>query len=232
MIEVVASKDRGHVDHGWLDTRHTFSFGNWYDENRMGFHSLRVINEDVVAPMRGFGKHFHDDMEILTYMISGAITHQDNTGGGGTLRAGEVQKMSAGRGIIHSEMNKSESEPAHLLQIWIVPKEFGIPPSYGQRRIDELAKRGRSCLIASADGRDGSFTMAQDADVYATVLGAGERLEPKLAMGRRVWVQVVRGALDLNGVTLHAGDGAAVSDEKVLRFAAKEEVEFLTFDLS
>lgn len=231
MITVFPSAERGHVEYDWLDTRHTFSFGNWYRPDRMGFHALRVINEDVIAPDSGFGKHFHDDMEILTYVYEGALTHQDNTGGGGVIRRGDVQRMSAGRGIIHSEFNKSPDAEAKLLQIWIIPNEFGVEPSYDQKTFSDDVKRGRLALLASGDGRDGSLRMHQDASVYASIVPAGGGCELALASGRHAWVQVVRGHMEANGVPVTAGDGAAVDGEAALRFSAIEETEFLVFDL-
>lgn len=231
MIRPFPSSQRGHVEHGWLDTRHTFSFGNWHNPDRMGFHALRVINEDVIAPDSGFGKHFHDDMEILTYVYEGELTHQDNTGGGGVIRRDDVQRMSAGRGIIHSEFNRSPDAEAKLLQIWIIPKEFGVEPSYDQKTFPDAAKRDRLALIASGDGRDGSLRMHQDADVYASLISAGKGCELAFAHGRHAWVQVVRGHVEVNGTPLTAGDGAEVEDESSLRIGAIEESEVLIFDL-
>lgn len=231
MIEIRRSNERGHVEYDWLDTRHTFSFGDYFDPLHMGFRDLRVINEDAIAPGKGFGKHFHDDMEIITYVTAGRLAHKDNAGGGGVLLRGDVQHMSAGRGIIHSEFNDSPDEPAKLLQIWILPKEAGIPPSYEQKRFDDEDKRGRLRLIASGDGRDGSLAMRQDADVHAALLPSGGEAELALRRGGHAWVQVVAGRLAVNGADLAAGDGAAVSDEPVLRFRASEDAELLVFDL-
>jgi len=231
MISIFPSSSRGHVDFGWLDTRHTFSFGHWHNPDRMGFHALRVINEDRVLPDNGFGKHFHDDMEILTYVYEGELTHQDNTGGGGVIRRGDVQRMSAGRGIIHSEFNKSKTEDCKLLQIWIIPNEIGIVPEYDQKQFSDEAKRGVLRLIASGDGRDGSLRMHQDASVYASILPAEGGVELPLAPDRHVWVQVVRGHLEINETPLMAGDGAEIEAERALDFVAKEESEFLVFDL-
>ena len=232
MITVRRSSERGHVEHGWLDTRHTFSFAHYYDPDFMGFHALRVINEDVIAGGQGFGEHFHDDMEILTYMTEGELEHKDDAGGGGVIRPGDVQYMSAGRGIIHSEFNHSKERPVRLLQIWILPKEFGAVPSYDQRTFNDASKRGRLRLIASGDGRDGSLRMHQDADVYASILAAGETVSLEVEAGRHAWVQVVRGDLEMNGAVLETGDGAAVDEETSLRFTAGRESEFLLFDLS
>jgi len=231
MITIRRSGERGHVEQDWLDTRHTFSFGHYYDPGHMGFHALRVINEDVIAAGQGFGEHFHDDMEIITYVTEGELAHRDNTGGGGVVRRGDVQRMSAGRGIIHSEFNHSKEHPVRLLQIWIIPKTFSIDPSYEQKAFPDDAKRGALRLIASGDGRDGSLTMNQDADVYASMLAAGEAVLLDLAAGRHAWVQLVSGRLALNGLALEAGDGAATDGEPTLRIEAKSETEFLVFDL-
>ena len=230
MIVVRPSAARGHIDFGWLDTRHSFSFGNYYDERHMGFHALRVINEDVIAAGQGFGKHFHDDMEIITYVTDGELAHKDNTGGGGVIRRGDVQRMSAGRGIIHSEFNHSD-KPVKLLQIWIIPKTFGVDPSYEQKAFSDEAKKGALRLIASGDGRDGSLPMHQDADVYASILAPGQSVSLDLAEGRHAWLQMIRGSIDLNGTALAAGDGAGIDDERSLRIEAKDDAEFLLFDL-
>lgn len=232
MITVRRSSERGHIEYSWLDTRHSFSFGNYYDEKFVGFHSLRVINEDVIKAGTGFGKHFHDDMEILTYVLEGALEHKDNTGSGGVLRRGDVQRMSAGRGIIHSEFNHSKDAPVHLLQIWIIPRDIGIDPSYEQKSFPDALKKGKLFLLASGDGRDGSLHMAQDADVYASILDVGQELAPQLKSGKHVWLQIVRGALDVNGTALAAGDGAAIEVERDIRLMASEETEFLLFDLA
>ncbi len=233
MITVRPSGARGHFDHGWLDTRHTFSFADYHDPAHMGFRALRVINEDRVRPGEGFGTHGHRDMEILSYVLSGALAHQDSTGGGGVLRPGEVQRMSAGTGVMHSEFNGSKEEPVHFLQIWIVPDRAGHRPSYEQKAYPEAERRGRLRLVASPDGAEGSTTLHQDARVYATLLAPGERAEHALAAGRHAWVQVARGELALNGTALRAGDGAAVSDERALALVAagKETAEVLVFDL-
>ncbi len=234
MITVRKSESRGHFDHGWLDTRHTFSFADYHDPAQMGFRALRVINEDRVRPGQGFGTHGHRDMEILSYVLSGALAHRDSTGGGGTLRPGEVQRMSAGTGVRHSEFNGSQDEEVHFLQIWIVPDRAGYRPSYEQKAFPEAARRGRLSLVASPDGAEGSTTIRQDVRVYATLLGKGERVEHALAPGRHAWIQVARGELDLNGVVLRAGDGAAVSEERALALAGRGEglAEALLFDLA
>ncbi|RYZ37233.1 MAG: pirin family protein [Myxococcaceae bacterium] len=231
MIYVRTSEARGHADHGWLDTHHTFSFSDYYDPDFMGFRSLRVINEDTVAPRRGFGKHPHRDMEILTYVVSGAVEHQDSMGTKAVIRPGEVQRMSAGTGVLHSEMNPLD-EPLHLLQIWLLPERQGLPPGYEQKRFDDAERRGRFRVVASRDGRDGSLTVHQDVVLSATVLGEGEKADYALAPGRHAWLQVIKGEATLNGVTVKAGDGAAVSEETALALAAKAPTEALLFDMA
>jgi hypothetical protein len=234
VITVRRSGERGHFDHGWLDTRHTFSFADYRDPAHMGFRALRVVNEDRVRPGEGFGTHGHQDMEILSYVLSGALAHRDSTGGGGTLRPGEVQRMSAGSGVRHSEFNGSRDEEVHFLQIWILPDRAGHEPSYEQRAYPEAERRGRLRLVASPDGADGSTTVHQDARVFATLLGRGERVEHALAPGRHAWVQVARGAAEVNGVALSAGDGAAASGERALTLAGAGDgvAEVLLFDLA
>jgi quercetin 2,3-dioxygenase len=234
MITVRKSESRGHFDHGWLDTRHTFSFGDYHDPEQMGFRALRVINEDRVKPGQGFGTHGHRDMEIISYVLSGALAHRDSTGGGGVLRPGEVQRMSAGTGVRHSEFNGSEGEPVHFLQIWIVPDRAGHAPSYEQRAYPEHERRGRLRLIASPDGAEGSTTLHQDARVFACLLGPGAGASHVMAPGRHAWVQVARGEVELNGTRLRAGDGAAVSEERALALtgAGSSDAELLVFDLA
>ena len=231
MVTIRPSKERGHADHGWLDTRFSFSFADYYDPNHMGFRPLRVINDDRVAAGAGFPMHPHRDMEIITYMLEGAIAHQDSMGHGAQVRAGEVQRMTAGRGILHSEFNPSTTQAAHLLQIWIVPRARGLEPSYDQKLFGPQAKQGRLLLIASGDGRDGSLHIQQDADVFATRLSAGEKVERKLAPGRHAWVQVARGEALLNSRPLKEGDGAALSDEPAVALEGVTEAELLVFDL-
>jgi hypothetical protein len=228
MIELRRSDERGHFDHGWLNTYHTFSFADYYDPAQMGFRSLRVINEDRVLPGEGFGTHPHRDMEIITYVLSGALAHKDSAGGEGVLRPGEVQHMTAGSGIRHSEFNASQTEPVHFLQIWLLPEKTGLKPGHDQRwfGIDGLR------LVASHDGRDSSLRVHQDVDLYAARLKAGQTVTHSLAPKRHAWLQVVRGALTLNGTELHAGDGAAVRDEQRLEIRATEAAEFLLFDLA
>jgi redox-sensitive bicupin YhaK (pirin superfamily) len=230
-IELRRAGQRGHANHGWLDTFHTFSFSDYYDTRFMGFGVLRVINEDVVAPGRGFPPHPHRDMEILTYVLEGALEHRDSLGTGSVIRPGEVQRMSAGTGVRHSEANAPRTEPVHLLQIWIEPDAAGIAPGYEQKTFAEEAKRGRLCLVAAPDGAEGSVTIHQDARVYATVLGAGQEVVHALRPGRRAWVHVARGALTLNGGSLGAGDGAAATRESTLTLVGEKDAEALLFDL-
>jgi redox-sensitive bicupin YhaK (pirin superfamily) len=230
-ITLRRAAERGHADHGWLDTRHTFSFGDYYDPRHLGFRALRVINEDVVAPGRGFPTHPHRDMEIVTYVLQGALAHRDSLGNGSVIRPGEVQRMSAGTGVRHSETNASATEPVHLLQIWIEPDVEGLTPSYEQKAFGDEDRRGRLRLVASPDGADGALTIHQDARVYATVLDPGRRVVHALAPGRHAWVHVARGALTLNGHALVAGDGAAVSGEAALTLTGDAAAEALLLDL-
>jgi redox-sensitive bicupin YhaK (pirin superfamily) len=234
MITVRKAEDRGHFDHGWLDTRHTFSFADYHDPDHMGFRALRVVNEDRVRPGEGFGTHGHRDMEILSYVLSGALAHRDSIGGEGVLRPGEVQRMSAGTGVRHSEFNGSREEPVHFLQIWLLPDRPGHEPSWEQKRFPEEERRGCLRLVASPEAADGSLAIHQDARVYATLLGPGRQVELPLAPGRHAWVQVARGAAEVNGLALSAGDGAAVSGERALALAGRgaEEAELLVFDLA
>jgi hypothetical protein len=231
VIRVRPSGERGHADHGWLDTRHTFSFADHRDPRHMGFRDLRVINEDRVAPSQGFATHGHRDMEIVTWVLAGALEHRDSLGNGSVIRPGDAQRMSAGTGVTHSEVNPSAEEPVHLLQIWILPERAGLPPSYDQRHFAEAERRNRLRLVAARDGRDGAVTLHQDAAIHAALLDAGAEVERALAPGRHAWLQVARGAVDLNGVRLAAGDGAAASDEPRLRIAAREPCELLLIDL-
>ena len=232
MITQRPAHERGHADHGWLDTWHTFSFARYYDPGHMGFRSLRVINDDIVAAGAGFGTHPHDNMEIITYVLEGALEHKDSLGTGSVLRPGDVQRMSAGTGVTHSEFNHSPDEPLRLLQIWILPAKRGIAPEYEEKTVAEADKRGRLRLIVSPDGRDGSLRIHQDVAVHASVLAAGETVVHAPAAGRHAWVQVAGGSLTLNGIELGQGDGAAVSDETRLEFAATGRAEFLVFDLA
>jgi len=231
MITIRRAKERGHADHGWLDTYHTFSFADYWDPRHMGWGPLRVINEDRVAPASGFPTHAHRDMEIITYVLEGALEHRDSLGTGSVIRPGEVQRMSAGTGVRHSEHNASKTEPVHLLQIWIEPARAGIAPGYEQKTFAEADRRGQLRLIAAGDGRDGAVTIHQDAALYATTLARGERVEHGLAARRLAWLQVARGALLLNGERLAQGDGAAIDNESRLELEALEPTEALLFDL-
>lgn len=227
------SEDRGFVDLGWLKSRHSFSFGHYHDPRHMGFGSLRVINEDRVVPGAGFDTHGHKDMEIISYVLSGALAHKDSLGTGAVIRPGEVQRMSAGTGIRHSEFNHSETQPVHFLQIWLFPERSGLTPSYEQKDFALEEKRGRLRLVASRDGREGSVTVHQDVDLYATVLAPGERVEHQPRPGRRLWIQVARGSVSANGVRLAPGDGLGVVDESVMTIEAlDDEAELLLFDLA
>lgn len=230
MITPRRAAERGHADHGWLDTRHTFSFADYHDPRHMGFRALRVINEDRVQPGQGFPTHGHRDMEIVSYVLAGALEHRDSLGTGSVIRPGEVQRMSAGTGVLHSEFNASLTELVHFLQIWILPERRGLPPGYEQKAFGE-ARRGRLCLVASPDGRDGSLTVHQDVCLYAGVLDPGASVTHPLAPGRHGWVQVARGALTVGTHRLLAGDGASISDETALPLRAEEASEVLLFDL-
>jgi quercetin 2,3-dioxygenase len=232
MITIRAADDRGHGDHGWLDSRHTFSFADYHDPRFQGFRSLRVINEDRVAPGQGFGTHGHADMEIISYVLEGALQHKDNMGTGSVILPGEVQKMSAGTGVLHSEFNGSRSAPVHFYQIWIRPDRAGVRPDYQQKAFPPQDRLGRLALVASPDGDRGSLTLHQDARLYVGALEPGPALVHPLAEGRHAWVQVARGEARLNGQALRAGDGAAVSDEKELRVDTPSSGEVLVFDLA
>ena len=230
MITIRRAEDRGHADHGWLDTNHTFSFADYYDPDFMGFRTLRVINEDRVKPGHGFGTHAHRDMEIVSYVLEGALAHRDSMGTGSIIRPGEVQRMSAGRGVLHSEMNPSNEEPVHFLQIWILPEENGITPSYEQKQFEDDERRGKLRLVASRDARDGALKIHQDVAIYATLLD-GASVSHTFAPNRYGWVQVTRGEIDLDGQTLKAGDGAAISGENEITLAGRG-AEALLFDLN
>lgn len=232
MITRRPAEERGRTRTHWLDGRHTFSFNRYYDPRWSGFRDLLVINEDRVAPAAGFPPHSHGDMEIITYIIEGALEHRDSMGNTSVIRPGEVQRMSAGTGVTHSEYNPAADSPTHLLQIWITPEREGMKPSYEQREFPEAGRRGRLRLVASRDGREGSVTVHQDAAVYDAALGEGEEVAHELRAGRHAWLQVVRGLLKLNGVELKAGDGAAVSEEERLLIRAGEPSEILLFDLA
>jgi redox-sensitive bicupin YhaK (pirin superfamily) len=226
------AKDRGHFNFGWFDTYHTFSFGDYYDPRFMGFRTLRVINEDRVHPGRGFPTHPHRDMEIITYVLEGSLQHRDSMGTGSVIRPGEVQRMSAGSGVTHSESNSSRDESVHLLQIWIMPDQYGIRPGYEQKMYAAEEKQGRLRLIASPDGRDDSVKIHQDTSLYATLLEKGQEVAHTLNAKRHAWIQVARGAVSLNGQLLTQGDGAAVSDEGALALVGQESAEVLLFDMA
>jgi redox-sensitive bicupin YhaK (pirin superfamily) len=235
MIVIRRSAERGHANLGWIDSYYSFSFAGYHDPAHMGFRSLRVINEDRIAPGRGFGAHAHRDMEILTYVLEGSLTHRDSMGEVHTFGADTIQAMSAGTGVIHSEFNGSGSEPGHFLQIWIEPAEFETEPSYQQISIDPQEKRGRMRLLAAphGNGNPGAVSIYQDAQLYASVIGTGESLEHQLAPGRHAWIQVARGNVSINGQALAEGDAAAVSDEQDLKFTGGPGgSEFLLFDLA
>ena len=232
MIEIRKSSDRGRFDFGWLDTHHTFSFGDYWDPAHMNFRSLRVLNEDRVQPGAGFPTHPHRDMEILSYVVEGALEHKDSMGNGSVIRPGDVQRMTAGTGVTHSEYNPSRSEGAHFLQVWILPERPGLQPGYEQKRFTDDEKRGRLRLVASHDGEDGSVTIHQDVKVYAGLLDRGQELRQTLDPGRHGWLQVVRGKVALNGHELGAGDAAGISGEPALNIAASEDAEVLLFDLT
>jgi len=232
MIKIRPAEKRGHFDFGWLNTYHSFSFGDYYDPSHMGFRSLRVINEDVVQRGRGFPRHGHRDMEIFTYILQGALQHRDSMGNGSIIRPGDVQRMSAGTGVTHSESNASPDEPVHLLQIWILPAEEGITPGYEEKRFPEDEKLNKLRLIISPDAAEGSVTIHQDARVYASVLEAGQQVSHALESGRHAWLQVAAGSVRLNDTQLNQGDGAAVSEEKDITIVAGEPAEILLFDLA
>jgi quercetin 2,3-dioxygenase len=233
MITIRPAQNRGTANFGWLDSRHTFSFGNYYDPKHMGFADLRVINEDKVTPGQGFGTHGHRDMEIISYVLEGALEHKDSIGTGSVIRPGDVQRMSAGTGIQHSEYNASTTEPVHFLQIWILPEQKGIEPDYEQKTFSEEEKRGRLRLVGSRDGRDGSITIHQDVNLHTTVLQEGNEVSHTFANGRVAWVQVVRGAIQLNHQLLTTGDGAAITQESVIQLRGiANDAEVLLFDMS
>jgi len=233
MITIRKSNERGVGRHGWLTTYHTFSFANYYDPKNMGFRSLRVINEDTVAPGRGFGAHQHDNMEIISIVMEGALAHRDSTGGDGVLRRGEVQRMSAGSGVVHSEFNGSETEAVNFFQIWLMPERRGIQPGYEQKLFPDDQRRGKLRLLVSPDAEEGALKIHQDARLYTSILEEGESVEHTLANGRGAWLQVARGSVDVNGTTLKAGDGAAIENENALRITAgAAATEFLLFDLA
>jgi redox-sensitive bicupin YhaK (pirin superfamily) len=230
MITIRRGADRGHANHGWLDARHTFSFANYYHPERMGFRALRVINEDRINPGAGFPQHPHQEMEIITYILEGALAHKDSSGGGGVITPGMVQYMSAGSGVTHSEFNASKTEPVHLLQIWLLPNEKGGAPRYQEREITNV-ESGEMVLIASPDGRDGSFAIRQNAELYAAKIKEGAELSHAFASGRYGWLQIARGGVELGGLMMQAGDSARIEAENSVTFKALADSEVLLFDL-
>ena len=232
MINVRRANERGHFDHGWLNTYHTFSFDQYHDPRYMGFRSLRVINEDFVAPGRGFPKHGHRDMEIITYILEGALKHEDSMGTGSVIQPGDVQRMSAGTGVRHSEQNASDSNRVHLLQIWILPHTIELEPSYEQKAFSEDERRGQLRLIASEDGRDASVKVHQDVSLFASILDAEQQVERSMDQQRYAWIQVARGAITVNGEKADQGDGVIVAGESSLTIGAQEPAEILLFDLA
>lgn len=231
MLTVRKAEERGHANHGWLDSWHTFSFADYYDPAEMGYGALRVINDDKVEPGQGFGMHGHRDMEIITYVLEGALEHKDSMGNGSVIRPGNVQRMSAGTGVRHSEFNPSRAERVHLLQIWIEPKFTGVRPGYEEKEFSPAEKTGRLRLIASPDGREGSVTIHQDALVFAALLDGKNAVTHALAPGRRAYVHVARGAVKLNGIALKGGDGVKIAGEDELKFSGASQAELLLFDL-
>ena len=231
MITLRKAGDRFHTDAGWLNSWHTFSFGDHSDPRHDSFSALRVINDDTVAAGKGFGAHPHRDMEILSYVLEGALQHQDSSGGGGVIRPGELQRMSAGSGVTHSESNGSRDEPVHFLQIWLLPESRGIAPGYEQKKFSLEDRRGKLRLLASRGGKDGSVTIQQDASLYGALLDGAEKVSHELQPGRRAWVHVAQGSVELNGQRLQAGDGAAVSGERSLQLTGGQQAEVLLFDL-
>ena len=231
-LNIRRANERGHADHGWLNSRHTFSFANYYDPAQMGFRSLRVINDDRVAPGRGFGTHPHRDMEIFSYVLEGALQHEDSMGNGSVLERGQIQLMSAGRGVTHSEFNPSDSESLHFLQIWIQPRERGLAPSYTEWRPKAEQTNGAKVLVISPNGRDGSATIHQDAEIYRIRLKSGQTVRHELKPGRGAWLQMAEGALTLNGLALAAGDGARTEEPGMLALTATQPTEALLFDLA
>jgi hypothetical protein len=232
MIDIRKSDQRGHADHGWLDTHFTFSFADYFDPEHVQFRTLRVMNDDRVAGGGGFPTHPHRDMEIVTYVLEGALEHRDSMGNGSVIKPGDVQYMSAGTGVRHSEFNASETEPVHLYQIWMLPDKNGYKPAYDQKNFSEAEKRGKLRLLASPDGRDGSVKIRQDNELYATVLGEGEAVKHELNQKRHAYVQVTRGSVKLNGTKLEEGDGAAISEEKTVELTGVSKAEVLLFDLA
>lgn len=232
MITVRNAAERGHANFDWLNSYHTFSFGEYYDPQHMGISNLRVINDDTVAPNGGFATHGHRDMEIISYVLSGALEHKDNMGNGSTIRPGDVQRMSAGTGVLHSEYNPSPEQPVHFLQIWLQPNRLGVKPDYAQKHFAENERRGQLRLLVSPDGRDGSIATHQDALLYGTLLESGEAVKHLLEPGRKAYIQVARGEVSINGQPLSAGDGAKIENETEIRIEGMENAEVLLFDLT
>jgi len=232
MIDIIRSSSRGAADHGWLKSRHTFSFADYHNPSMMGFAALRVVNEDWIEPGKGFGTHPHRDMEIVTYMIDGALEHKDNMGNGSVIRPGELQRMTAGTGILHSEFNHSNKDQAHLLQIWILPEQEGLEPGYEQKLFPSEQKRNRWCLVSSRDGRDGSLTIHQDLNLYSTVLDDDVEIEFEFDEVRRGFLQVVLGTVEINGAELVAGDAVTMEDESAFTVQALQDAELLLFDMA
>lgn len=232
MLKLRKAEDRGHSNLGWLDSHHTFSFGEYYDPNYLGFSSLRVINDDRVAPGAGFGTHGHRDMEILSYVMDGALEHKDSMGTGSVIRPGEIQMMRAGTGVTHSEFNASKTDDVHFLQIWIVPDTPGLRPAYAQNRVDRDAAGDAFALLASRDGRNASIQIHQDTDLWLAILDGGAARTFDLRPGRKAWIHTVRGSATVNGIDLHGGDGVAVTGEHVLHFASPSTAEVMVFDLA
>jgi redox-sensitive bicupin YhaK (pirin superfamily) len=232
MFEIRKASERGHENHGWLDSHHTFSFADYYDPRFMGFRALRVVNEDRVDPGKGFGTHGHREMEIISYVLEGSLRHDDSTGTGSVIRPGDVQRMSAGTGVRHSEFNASDVEPVHFLQIWIMPSAQGVKPSYEERRFGDAEKRGKLRLVASPDGGEGSLSLHADARVYAGLFDAGEKAALTLEPGRHAWVQIARGRAKVNGQELEAGDGIALVQEAKVEIEGVADAELLAFDLA
>jgi quercetin 2,3-dioxygenase len=232
MMDILRSEERGHANHGWLDSHFTFSFADYFDPKHVQFRTLRVMNADRIAGGGGFPKHPHRDMEILTYVLEGALEHKDSMGNGSVIKPGDVQYMSAGTGLAHSEFNASKTEPVHMYQIWMLPEKQGLKPTYDQKNFSAAEKRGKLRLVASPDGRDGSVKIRQDNELYASVLGAGETVKHALKKDRHAYVQVARGSVKLNGAELREGDGVAISEEKAVELTGVQDAEVLVFDLA
>ncbi|MFN3193105.1 MAG: pirin family protein [Aureliella sp.] len=232
MMTIRRANERGHADHGWLNSYHTFSFAGYRDPNHMGFRSLRVMNEDRVAAGQGFGTHAHNDMEIVSYVLDGQLEHKDSMGNGEVLRPGEFQRITAGTGITHSEFNPSDSSPTHFYQIWLLPEQKGIEPSYEQKEFDPAGRRNQLQLVASRDGKDGSLLIHQDANIYLADVDEGQEISFDIPAGRHLWLQVLRGSIETGGTTLETSDAVAVSEEASLKLKAASQAEFMLFDLA